>query len=275
MAPTFPTPSATPAPAAAPIAAPTTAVPAAMTPTPVSAPVQPPAAGVVGQAPAAASVPPATPDANQAPPVDWEARARQIEAERNAERAQIQQGIAQLQAQQAAAQEQRAYAQRLQIAQSQAAQIAESDPARAIEFMNRFHEGERLNIERAQQARQQQQQMQFRQAFEKAVAPQYADHLSRQYNLPPDFAEQLRSVPGPQMDQMAQVFARQAQERAQWQALINQQQLTQQANQMQQSGAFTVGGVNAPAAMTQQKPSTNRRQRDADDYRSMLQRRAG
>lgn len=276
MDPIAPNPSATTAPAAAPFAAPNTGVPAATTPIPQAVTPVPGAGQPVidGQAPAAAAVPPGVPAVLPTPPVDWEARARQVEAERNAERAQIAQGIAQLREQQVVAQEQAAYGQRLQMAKSQAQQIGESDPARAVEYMERFYEGERMSAAQAQQQREMARQAQFRQTIEQIAAPQYAEHLARQYNLPADYAELLKQVPGSQMDQVAPAYARAAQERAQLQAMLQQQNLSNQANQMQASGAYTAGGSHAPASPHPTAKPTNRRERDLADWQARRARQA-
>ena len=278
MDPLNPNPSAATTPSAAVSPAPIgeATPPVAGTPPPQAVP-QP---AVSGQAPPQAGTPlePSPegtgqpPGASPTPPVDWEARARALEQQQRQRDQQLQQVIAAAQREQAEQQERQASEQRRQ----ETYQLARTmDPDRAFDYIQNFENQERARLANRIQEVQQMSRQQLEATVQQVAAPLYADHLAKQHNLPPDLHQQLRSVPGPMMDVILPTLVSAAQVREQAKAQFQQQQLTQQAHQMQQTGAYTVGGVHAPSGGSAPPRPTPRRQRDQDDYAALIAAKRG
>lgn len=259
-----------------PVAAPIEAnpTPASVTPsTPTPAVDQP----VVGGAPIAAvpQTEPSQPGAAPPPPVDWEAQAKAAQAEARA--AQAQQAAIQRQIQDAIEQQRReneelqfrSHAQQeLDQAYAIANQMMDTDPAKATAYIRQAEERHRVQVvQRAEQQRIAAEQR-YAQQFHQLAGPMYAQKLAADHRLPPDLAEQLKGIPPQLMDTVAPSLAAAARAREQAAEVARQQQLSQQAAQMQQSGAHSVGGVVASAPSAPHSPNArNTRARNAALYR--------
>jgi hypothetical protein len=201
--------------------------------------------------------------------VDWQARAQQAEAQQARIMQAIEQQAREAQRNQVEAAARSEAEQRRNMAYAQAQQM---DPDQGAMFIRRFEDQERAQFDQRLQQTRQQSEFEKQQVVMQLAAPMYAEHLGQTHQLPPDLVQQLKAVPPAQMDAMVPILLTARDTRRQQQQWTQQQQASQQVSQMQQSGAYSVGGVGAPGGSppSNQPRPTNRRARDAQDYAAAL-----
>jgi hypothetical protein len=207
------------------------------------------------------------------PETDWRKLAEDAQ-KRNAEfQAQFDQ-IAQLnqtqiQRQQAAAAEQQRQEQianAYQIAQ----QLEAQEPGKGMQYIRQFEDWNRLQQQQQMQYMTAAQQQQFRQQFEVAVAPQYAQHLVQVNGLPDDYVPILAQYDGRTQDRLVKDFAlqhrRNVEAKSTMDAQTEQRLRDLEAQIKQQSGGFTPSSTGSGSPPAQSDRPTDPRAREVWDY---------